>query len=75
MLFNNMRILIIKNKEGTICKKFGKTLNGYEGDYKISNLGNVKSFKHNSKGKLLKRGIDKDGYYQYILCKNNIKKM
>lgn len=42
--------------------------------YQISNLGNLKSFKHNPNGKFLKRGLDKYGYYQYVLCKNNTKK-
>ena len=51
-----------------------KDINGYEGIYQVSNLGNVRSFKYSIEGKLLKRGLDKDGYYQYILCKNGKKK-
>lgn len=38
-------------------------------DYKISNLGNVKSFKNN-KEKILKPSKNSSGYLQIVLCKN-----
>jgi hypothetical protein len=56
-------------------KKYGKTLNGYEGLYQISNLGRVKSLGNlqNRKEKLLKTNI-RNGYYTTYLYKNNKKK-
>ena len=56
-------------------KKYGKTLNGYEGLYQISNLGRVKSLGNlqNRKEKLLKTNI-RNGYYATYLYKNNKKK-
>lgn len=50
-----------------------KEIEGYNGDYLISNFGKVKSLK-NKNPKILKIGIDKDGYYKITLCKNNIRK-
>ena len=52
---------------------------GYEGLYQVSNYGNVKSLQrvhpHNKKyligGHLLKRRFKKDGYFWYILTKND----
>lgn len=41
----------------------------YEGLYQISNTGLVKSFYHN-KSKILKPGVDRDGYLLVVLCKN-----
>lgn len=43
---------------------------GYEGLYKISNLGNVKSLRFN-KEKILKHHYCKDGYIQTTLTKDN----
>lgn len=43
---------------------------GYENSYKISNLGNVKSFKYN-KERILKQSTNKNGYYGLNLYKNN----
>ena len=37
-------------------------INGYEGLYQVSNLGNIKSFKRYKDGKLLSPKTDKDGY-------------
>ena len=48
-----------------------KDIQGYEGEYKISNLGNVYSLITN---KILKPRLTLDGYYQVDLCKNGIKK-
>lgn len=49
-----------------------KDINGYEGMYQISNLGNVKSLNYRKTGKeqILKPGKNKDGYLQVVLCKN-----
>lgn len=44
---------------------------GYEGLYKVSNLGNVYSLIRN---KIMQGKIDKDGYREVILTKNKIKK-
>lgn len=41
-----------------------KDVLGYEGLYKISNYGNIISFKRYPSGKLLKPSVDKDGYLQ-----------
>lgn len=41
-----------------------KDIEGYEGLYKISNYGNVKSYKIYKEGRLMKPMKDKDGYLQ-----------
>lgn len=60
-----------------------RNIAGYEKLYQISNLGRVRSCDrwvrsgngyYLSKGKLLKPGLDKDGYQQVILCKNRKRK-
>lgn len=53
-----------------------KDVDGYNGRYKISNLGNVKSIftKTIKKEIILKQAPDKDGYLKICLSKNNIKK-
>lgn len=48
-----------------------KNIQGYEGKYQISNLGNVYSLITN---KILKPRLTLDGYYQVDLCKNGVKK-
>lgn len=50
-----------------------RDIKGYEGIYKISNLGRVKSFKrpYRVKEKILKPLINRNGYYQVCLCKNS----
>lgn len=47
-----------------------KDIKGYEKNYQISNLGNVKSKGNNfsRKEKLLKQGLNKNGYLYVILC-------
>lgn len=50
-----------------------KDIEGYEGLYKVSNLGNVKSLKY-SKERILKAGDDGYGYLQVNLCKEGNKK-
>lgn len=63
-----------------MLKEIWKDIVGYEGLYKVSNLGYVKSINrttsHNRilKGKLLKMIVDKDNYFEVSLCKNNKKK-
>ena len=49
-----------------------KDIEGYEGLYQISNLGNVKSLNYNKtkKEKILKPFINSDGYLLVKLCKN-----
>ncbi|MBQ4031321.1 MAG: HNH endonuclease [Bacilli bacterium] len=52
-------------------KEVWKDIEGYEGLYKVSNLGNVKSMKyfHHEKEGILIGGIKKYGYRQVILVK------
>ena len=50
-----------------------KEVEGYNGDYLISNLGKVKSLKHKNP-KILIATIDSKGYYKVNLCKNNFVK-
>lgn len=52
--------------------EFWKTINDCP-DYLISNLGNVKSIKR-GKERILKGGINKDGYIYFILCNNGFEK-
>lgn len=47
-----------------------KDIKGYNGDYQISNLGNVKSLKQ-TKERLLKLGSNGSGYLKVDLSKNN----
>ena len=58
-------------------KEIWKPVVGYEGLYKVSNWGRVKSMNYNHSGKerIMKLSPDKDGYLQLTLCKNNIKKV
>lgn len=51
-----------------------KDIPGYENIYQVSNLGNVKSFKSKSPRVLIPI-LNKWGYLQVSLCKNNIKKV
>ena len=53
-----------------------KDIKGYEGKYKVSNLGNVKSLNYNRtcKERILKYGINTDGYLFVGLSKNGIHK-
>jgi hypothetical protein len=50
-----------------------KDIKGYEGLYKVSNLGNIKSLKyrHHNREEILIGGIKKTGYKQVILVKDN----
>lgn len=53
-----------------------KDIKGYEGLYKISNYGRVESLPKNRYGSkksiILKPFLDKDGYLNIGLCKNNV---
>lgn len=51
-------------------KEVWKTVKGYDGKYKVSNLGNVMSLKHwNGNGDiLLKQATSKKGYSIVVLC-------
>ena len=52
-----------------------KKIKDYEGLYEISINGEIKSIKRKgANGKILKKYIDKDGYYRVQLCKNGKKK-
>lgn len=51
--------------------EFWKDIEGYEGLYQVSNIGQVKSLISN---KILKPAPTKDGYLTVILCKNGKKK-
>lgn len=54
-------------------KEIWKDIKGYEGLYKISNTGRVKSF-HYNREKILQPLISVRGYYKYTLVKNKTKK-
>lgn len=61
-----------------MIEEIWKPIEGYEGDYQVSNLGRVKSVERTRKGKnncivrfpekILKGKCDKDGYIEYALC-------
>ena len=54
-----------------------KDVKGYEGLYEVSNLGRVKSLPRNGTvlhEKILKYGLDRYGYRQVILSKNDVRK-
>lgn len=48
-----------------------KNIEGYEGVYQVSNFGEIKNIKTN---RILKAGINSDGYYCVVLRKNNNQK-
>ncbi|MCM3273976.1 NUMOD4 domain-containing protein [Paenibacillus elgii] len=52
-----------------------KDIYGYEGLYKVSNYGNVKSFNKTKAGKKLNPKYDKDGYREVVLSNNKKKKI
>lgn len=56
-----------------LIEEIWKDIEGYENKYRVSNLGNVKSLNYNNTGKenLLKKRINKHGYYEVKLSKNN----
>ena len=57
-------------------KEIWKDIKGFEGLYRVSNLGRVKSLKrpYGLKEKILKPEILNNGYYQVCLCKQSVKK-
>ena len=54
-------------------KEIWKDIKGYEGKYQISNTGKVRSLNYNNTGKIkeLKLKLNKYGYYEVKLSKNN----
>lgn len=59
-------------------KEVWKDIDGYEGLYQISNLGNVKSLprkKTIKQERILKPKLNKNGYLEVALCKNSNYKM
>ncbi len=54
-----------------MAKEIYKDIKGYEGEYKVSNCGNVYSCKRNI---ILKPSTTKNGYLRVSLCQNGIKK-
>lgn len=54
-----------------LSKEIWKDVIGYDGMYKISNFGNVKSFKKDEKGILLNPYIGTTGYYFINLSKKS----
>lgn len=53
-----------------------KAIQGFEGLYEVGECGNIKSlnYNHTKKSKILKGGLDKDGYRIYSLMSGNVKK-
>lgn len=53
-----------------------KEIPGYEGKYQASNYGEIRSLNYMRTGtvKILKKVIDRYGYFQTVLCKNGIAK-
>ena len=60
-----------------MSEEIWKDIKGFEGLYRVSNLGRVKSLKrpYGLKEKILKPKINSCGYYQVTLCKQSIRKM
>ena len=60
-----------------------KDILNYEGIYQVSSLGRVKSFDmqvwsgtvyYTKKGRVLRAGVNKNGYYSVVLCKDRVQK-
>lgn len=68
----NIHVLATDNISGEVWKD----VIGYEGLYQVSNFGNVKSLgnEKTKKEKVLKAGLDGNGYLQVSLQINNIRK-
>lgn len=55
----------------SICETW-KPINGYEGNYEVSNFGNVRTLRRQgSHGGLLKQQLTRKGYLAVSLCRNN----
>lgn len=54
-------------------KEVWKDVVGYECKYQVSNFGNVKSlnYRRTNKEEILKQFLNRDGYFQVVLCKNS----
>ena len=61
-----------RNKKGIVMKEIWKDIPGYEGRYKASNLGRIKSlnYMHTGKEKVLKQVKHYGGYLIVCLCKD-----
>jgi len=68
-IFENLDINNLENETW-------KDILDYEGDYQVSNIGRVKSFKkwHGTNERILKQNKDSNGYFQVNLCKDKISK-
>lgn len=57
-------------------KEEWRDINGYEGYYQASNTGKIRSlnYNHTKKTKVLKGGLDKDGYRLHVFCVNGVRK-
>lgn len=61
------------NSQICTTKEIWKDIEGYEGLYQVSNLGNVRSY-HSGEWRLLTNVINSRGYKQYLLYKNGKRK-
>ena len=66
---------VIENTNSVKQPEEWKPIPGYDGMYEVSNWGRVKSYKHNSDGKILSPGKDGRGYHIIALCKDGKRKM
>lgn len=67
------KLYINKGKVSKMESEVWKDIEGYENKYQVSNLGNVKSLNFNNTGteRLLKPKINRYGYREVKLSKNN----
>ena len=56
-------------------QEYFKDIAGYEGLYKVSNLGNIKSFRLNKEGTILKPYKNQKGYCMLRLCNKEGQKL
>jgi hypothetical protein len=55
-------------------KEVWKDVKNYEGLYVMSTHGRLKSFHWNPEGRLLKYKLNKNGYWSYVISKDNFQK-
>ncbi|MBE8952238.1 MAG: HNH endonuclease [Quinella sp. 1Q7] len=70
---NALYVLLEEIGYGDLPDEIWRDVVGYEGYYKVSNFGRVKSF-HKGKSKILKFGVSPFGYLRVVLCKDFKKK-
>ena len=69
-----------KDSQASLINESWKSVDGYEGFYEVSNIGNVRSVSRHTrdgkflKGKVLKQGLSTSGYKHVVFCKDGIKK-